>query len=99
MWRRVSWRYRKHFRFFIFIEHHSRHFFRYANSAEHLLFHRFKIDPFDFERRFTVFDFTFFINQLVDELNEENKDREKNDGDKLLKILRIMKNMLNRIEI
>lgn len=57
------------------------------------------MDPFAFESRFTVFDFTFFINNLVDELNEEAKEREKNDGDKLLKILRIMKNMLNRIEI
>jgi len=57
------------------------------------------MDPFAFESRFTVFDFTFFINNLVDELNEEAREREKNDGDKLLKILRIMKNMLNRIEI
>jgi len=62
------------------------------------LFKKYKLDPIAFEARYTVFDYQFFINSLVDEIEEERKEREKNDGDKFIKLLRILKNMLNRYE-
>lgn len=98
MWYRVFWCYREHFRFFIFIEQHSKYFYRFAYSAEHLLFKKFNLDPIAFESKYTVFDFTFFINRIVDEIHAENKDKEKYENDELIKLLRIMKYKLNKYD-
>lgn len=99
MWNRISRYNRKCIGFFIYIERHSKYFYKYALSAEYLLFKKFKLDPLAFESRYTVFDYKFFIDRIVDEIIEENKDNEKNGGDKLIKVLKVMKSMLNKIEI
>jgi hypothetical protein len=57
------------------------------------------MDPIDFESRFTVFDFTFFINRLIEELNEEAEQKEKQGDDKLIKILRVLKHTLNQYDL
>lgn len=97
MWYRVSWYNWKCSRFFILIENHSQNFYKYAIKAERLLFKRFKLDPLAFESRYTVFDFQFFINNLMEELNEEAQNNEQDN--KLIKVLRVLKNMLNKIEL
>ena len=99
MWYRISWCNWKCCRFFILIEHHSTNFYKYAIKAERLIFKKFKIDPLGFESRYTVFDFQFFINNLIEEINEEEKEKERNSENKLIKVLRILKNMLNKIEL
>ena len=47
----------------------------------------------------TVFDFVFFVNNLCDELIAENKEKEKSGNDRLTKMLRAMKNVLNGYDI
>lgn len=96
---RVSWCYRKFIRFFIYIEAHSKYFYRFAYSAEHLLFKKYNLDPLAFESRYTVFDFTFFVNRLVEEIHEENKAKEKTDSDELIKLLRLVKYKLNKYDL
>lgn len=68
-------------------------------SAEHVLFTKYKIDPIAFESNYTVFDFTFFIDNLMLEIKEEIKEKEKNGENKLIRLLRIMKGFLNKYEI
>ena len=99
MWYRVSWYHWESLRFFIFIESHSKYFYRYALSAEPLLFKKYNLDPIDFESRYTVFDFTFFINRIVEEIHAENKEREKSDSDELIKLLRLVKYKLNKYDL
>jgi hypothetical protein len=59
------------------------------------------MDPLLYEARSTVFDFMFFINNLIEEINAENKEREKNNrsNDRLVKLLRAMKYTLNNYDL
>lgn len=57
------------------------------------------MNPWQIESAMTVFDFVFFVNNLCDELIAENKEKEKNGNDRLTRMLRAMKNVLNGYDI
>ena len=57
------------------------------------------MNPWQIESAMTVFDFVFFVNNLCDELIAENKEKEKSGNDRLTKMLRAMKNVLNGYDI
>lgn len=68
-------------------------------NLEYLIFKKYNIDPLEFESRYTVFDYSFFTNRLIEGIKEENKEKENTSEDKIIKMLRYMKYTLNKYDI
>ena len=66
-------------------------------EVEMTVFMRMKMDPYALESQMTVLDLQNFLMMWNMKVEEENKEREKNgnNGDKLMKSLRAIRDILN----
>ena len=66
-------------------------------EVEMTVFMRMKMDPYALESQMTVLDLQNFLMMWNMKVEEENKEREKqgSNGDKLMKSLRAIKDILN----
>lgn len=55
---------------------------------------RYKIDPFTFEKNLTIIDLQFYIQNLTNRIEEDNKKQNQN-GNKLMKSLIAIRDILN----
>ena len=56
---------------------------------------RYKINPYDMERSMTILDFQSFVTILSNKIEEDNKKQNEGGGNKLMKSLVAIRDILN----
>lgn len=73
----------------------SKSMYSYILEVEMMIFMRYKINPYDMERSMTVLDLQSFVTILSNKIEEENKKQNEGGGNKLMKSLVAIRDILN----
>jgi hypothetical protein len=69
--------------------------YSYILEVEMMIFMRYKINPYEMERSMTILDFQSFVTILSNKIEEENKKQNEGGGNKLMKSLVAIRDILN----
>lgn len=69
--------------------------YSYILEVEMMIFMRYKINPYEMERSMTILDFQSFVTILSNKIEKENKEQNEGGGNKLMKSLIAIRDILN----
>lgn len=69
--------------------------YSYILEVEMMIFMRYKINPYEMERSMTILDFQSFVTILSNKIEKENKEQNEGGGNKLMKSLVAIRDILN----
>lgn len=72
----------------------SKSMYMYILEVEMMIFMRYKINPYEMEKRMTILDLQSFVTTLSNKIEEDAKNQNK-DGNKLMKALIAIRDILN----
>lgn len=81
--------------FFIIFQQLAKNMYSYILEVEMMIFMRYKINPYDMERSMTILDFQSFVTILSNKIEEDNKKQNEGGGNKLMKSLVAIRDILN----